>query len=48
MGNDIDDAMALDMLYKWVEDGKVNLLAVMINKEGSAPAEFIDIMNTFY
>lgn len=48
MGNDIDDAMALDMLYKWVEDGKVNLLAVMINKEGSAPAEYIDIMNTFY
>ena len=48
MGNDIDDAMALDMLYKYVEAGRVNLLAVMINKEGSAPAEFIDIMNTFY
>ena len=48
MGNDIDDAMALDMLYKYVEDGKINLLAVMINKEGGAPAEFIDIMNTFY
>lgn len=48
MGNDIDDAMALDMLYKYVEDGKINLLAVMINKEGSAPAEFVDIMNTFY
>ena len=48
MGNDIDDAMALDMLYKYVEDGRINLLAVMINKEGSAPAEFVDIMNTFY
>ncbi len=48
MGNDIDDAMALDMLYKWVDDGKVNLLAIMINKEGTPPAEFIDIMNTFY
>jgi inosine-uridine nucleoside N-ribohydrolase len=48
MGNDIDDAMALDMLYKWADEGKVNLLAVMINKEGSAPAEFVDIMNSFY
>lgn len=48
MGNDIDDAMALDMLYKYAEDGKINLLAVMINKEGSAPADFVDIMNTFY
>ena len=48
MGNDIDDAMALDMLYKYVEDGKINLLAVMINKEGRAPAEFVDIMNSFY
>ena len=48
MGNDIDDAMALDMLYKYVEEGKVNLLAIMINKEGTSPAEFIDIMNTFY
>ena len=48
MGNDIDDAMALDMLYKYVESGKINLLAIMINKEGGAPAEFVDIMNTFY
>ncbi|MBQ3660273.1 MAG: nucleoside hydrolase [Bacteroidales bacterium] len=48
MGNDIDDAMALDMLYKWVDEGKVNLLAIMINKEGTTPAEFVDIMNTFY
>lgn len=48
MGNDIDDAMALDMLYKWIEEGKIKLLAVMINKEGSSPSEFIDIMNTFY
>jgi len=48
MGNDIDDAMALDMLYKYMDEGKINLLAIMINKEGDAPAEFVDIMNTFY
>ncbi len=48
MGNDIDDAMALDMIYKYMDEGKANLLAITLNKEGSAPAEFLDIMGTFY
>lgn len=48
MGNDVDDALALDLLYKYVDAGKANLLAININKEGTAPAEFIDIMSTFY
>lgn len=48
MGNDIDDAMALDMLYKYADHGRVNLLAVMTSKEGAEPAAFIDIMNTWY
>lgn len=48
MGNDVDDAMALDMIYKYLDKDKVNLLGITINKEGVAPAEFIDIMNTWY
>ncbi len=48
MGNDIDDALALDMLYKYMDQGKANLLAITLNKEGTAPAEFLDIMGTFY
>lgn len=48
MGNDIDDAIALDMLYKYVEAGDVNLLAVCLNKGGQSPAEYMDIMNTWY
>lgn len=48
MGNDVDDALALGLAYKYIEDGKINLLAVCINKEGSAPGEYVDIMNTFY
>ena len=48
LGNDVDDAMALDLLYKYVENGKINLLAIMINKDGSAPAEYADILNTWY
>ena len=39
MGNDIDDALALDMLYKYMDAGKVDLLAVMVNKEGDGPVE---------
>ena len=39
MGNDVDDAMAMDMLYKYLDQDKINLLAVMINKSAAAPAE---------
>lgn len=48
MGNDVDDAMAMDMLYKYLDQGKINLHAVMINKCAPAPAEYMDIMNTWY
>ena len=48
IGNDIDDALAMDMLYKYVDAGKIDLLATCINKEGTAPGEFIDILNTWY
>lgn len=48
LGNDIDDALALDMLYKYMDAGKAELLAVCLNKEGRAPAEYADIMNTWY
>lgn len=48
IGNDVDDALALGLAYNYVDAGKMNLLAITINKEGSAPGEFVDIMNTFY
>ena len=48
IGNDIDDALAMDIIYKAMDAGKVNLLGVCINKEGTAPGEFIDILNTWY
>ena len=48
MGNDVDDVMALDLLYKSMESGKIKLLAVMCNKEGDASLQFLDIMNTWY
>lgn len=48
MGNDIDDALALDMLYKYMDAGKAEILAIGVNKIGFGPVEFIDIMNTWY
>ncbi len=48
LGNDVDDALAMDMLYKYIENEKIEVLAIMLNKNGQAPAEYADILNTFY
>lgn len=48
IGNDVDDVLALDMLYKYLDAGSIDLLCININKEGAYPAEFVDIMNTWY
>ena len=48
MGNDMDDALALDMLYKYNKQGRINLLAIMLNKEGEFPPKYIDLLNTWY
>jgi inosine-uridine nucleoside N-ribohydrolase len=48
MGNDIDDALALDMLYKYANQGKIDLLGVSSNKDGHYSTEFIDILNTWF
>lgn len=48
MGNDVDDVLALDMLYKYMDAEKINLLAIMTNKNGAGSARFLDIMNTWY
>ena len=48
IGNDVDDALAMDLLYKYADEGKINFLATCINKEGTAPGEFVDILNTWY
>ncbi|HRO47278.1 nucleoside hydrolase [Agriterribacter sp.] len=48
MGNDIDDALALDMLYKYADQKVVKLLAVSSNKNNPLSAVYVDIMNTWY
>lgn len=48
IGNDIDDAEALCLLNHYIDEGKINLLGVCLNKEGENTAKFVDIVNTFY
>lgn len=48
MGNDVDDALAIDMLYKYAKDKRINLMAVMLNKEGDFPAQYIALLNRWY
>ena len=48
MGNDVDDALALDMLYKYMDAGKIDLAAITLSKEGPAAPEFLDVMGTWY
>ncbi|MGM9789536.1 MAG: hypothetical protein ACI3Y9_04440 [Candidatus Cryptobacteroides sp.] len=48
LGNDVDDALTMDMLYKYADQGRIEILGISINKPGTAPAEFADIMNTWY
>lgn len=48
MGNDIDDALALDMLYKYMDQGIVDVLAIGLNKTGFGPVEYVGLMNQWY
>ena len=48
MGNDIDDAMALDLLFKNMDQGNINLLAISVHKNNPYSAEYIDIMRHWY
>ncbi len=48
MGNDIDDALALAMLYAYQSDGKADVAAVLINKDNCYSPVFVNIMNNYY
>ncbi|MBN1131935.1 MAG: nucleoside hydrolase [Bacteroidales bacterium] len=49
IGNDVDDVLALDMLYKYLDQGSINLLGIVSSKDDHPwCAEFLDILNTWY
>lgn len=48
MGNDIDDALAFDLIYKSMDCGRIELLAVGNHKLSPTATDYIDILNTWY
>lgn len=48
IGNDVDDVLALDMLYKYADRNKVEILAISVNKDNEYAWRCIDILNTWY
>lgn len=48
MGNDIDDALALAMLYRYQEQGKVELLGLSNNKSSLNSVRYLDVINNWY
>lgn len=48
MGNDIDDALALAIMNRYIDEGRTQVLAIGMSKEGKAAAEYTDIVQTWY
>ncbi len=48
MGNDIDDALAMDLAYKAMDEGKIDILAIGVHKLSPTAADYIDVLNTWY
>lgn len=48
MGNDVDDALALVMLYAFRESGECNLKGILINKDNPYAPVYTDIIAKYY
>lgn len=44
MGNDVDDALALAMLFRYADQGKIDFLGIVNNKESLSSVQFLEIM----
>ena len=48
IGSSTDDLFALEMLYRYEDEGRCRLLGVMVDREGEGNAAFADVMNTYF
>ena len=48
IGSSTDDLFAMEMLYRYEEQGKCRLLGVVVDREGEQNAAFADVMNTYF
>ena len=47
-GSSTDDLFAIMMLHHYIDQGKVDLLGVVVDREGEKNAQLVDIFNTYY
>ncbi len=47
-GSSTDDLFALMMLNHYIDDGKVDLMGVVVDREGEKNAQLVDVFNTYY
>lgn len=48
IGSSTDDLFALEMLYRYEEEGRCKLLGVVVDREGEDCAAVTDVMNTYF
>ena len=48
LGSSTDDLFALEMLYRYEDEGRCKLLGVVVDREGERNAAFADVMNTYF
>lgn len=48
IGSSTDDLFALEMLYRYDEQGRCKLLGVVVDREDEENAVFTDVMNTYF
>ncbi len=47
-GSSTDDLFALMMLHHYIDEGKVNLKGIVVDREGYKNAELVDVFNHYY
>ncbi|MCQ2960017.1 MAG: nucleoside hydrolase [Bacteroidales bacterium] len=48
LGSSTDDVACICMAYKYMQQKKVNLLGIIVDRMGEQNAEFADVLNTYY
>lgn len=47
-GSSTDDLFAIMMIHNYIDAGRVNLLGVVVDREGEKNAQLVDVFNTYY
>ena len=47
-GSSTDDLFALMMLHHYIDDGRVDLKGIIVDREGEKNAQLVDVFNTYY